>query len=86
MNMAELVVALDFDDALEALNMATSLRGQAPWVKVGLELFTVEGPRVLYALKGLGYKVFLDARAILPSGPKCTAIFTARLCSLCLNA
>lgn len=24
MNMAELVVALDFDDALEALNMATS--------------------------------------------------------------
>lgn len=27
-----------------------------------------------------------DARAILPSGPKCTAIFTARLCSLCLNA
>ena len=62
MNMAELVVALDFDDALEALNMATSLRGQAPWVKVGLELFTVEGPRVLYALKGLGYKVFLDLK------------------------
>ncbi len=60
--MAELVVALDFDDALEALNMATSLQGRVPWVKVGLELFTVEGPRILYALKGVGYKVFLDLK------------------------
>lgn len=60
--MAELIVALDFDDALEALNMATALRGQVAWVKVGLELFVIEGPRVLHALKGLGYKVFLDLK------------------------
>lgn len=60
--MAELVVALDFDDTLEALNMATILRGQVSWVKVGLELFVMEGPRVLHALKGLGYKVFLDLK------------------------
>ena len=32
--MAELVVALDFNDALDALNMAGVLRGHAPWVKV----------------------------------------------------
>ncbi|MCH5276323.1 MAG: orotidine-5'-phosphate decarboxylase [Desulfovibrionaceae bacterium] len=60
--MAELVVALDFDDALDALNMATVLRGQISWVKVGLELFTMEGPRMLHSLKGLGYRVFLDLK------------------------
>ena len=45
--MAELVVALDFNDALDALNMAGVLRGHAPWVKVGLELFISEGPRII---------------------------------------
>lgn len=60
--MAELIVALDFDDALEALNMATSLRGHVSWVKVGLELFITEGPRVIHSLKGVGYNVFLDLK------------------------
>ena len=60
--MGELIVALDFNDAMDALNMAGSLRGSAPWVKVGLELFITEGPRVLHSLKGLGYKVFLDLK------------------------
>ncbi len=60
--MAELIVALDFDDALEALNMATSLRGHVSWVKVGLELFIREGPRVVNSLKGIGFQVFLDLK------------------------
>lgn len=60
--MAELVVALDFDDARDALNMAGALRGHVSWVKVGLELFISEGPRVIQSLKGLGFKVFLDLK------------------------
>lgn len=60
--MAELVVALDFNDTLDALNMATALRGSVSWVKVGLELFITEGPKTIHALKGLGYKVFLDLK------------------------
>jgi orotidine-5'-phosphate decarboxylase len=60
--MAELVVALDFDDALEALNMATNLRGHVSWVKVGLELFISEGPRVVNSLKGMGFNIFLDLK------------------------
>lgn len=59
---AELVVALDFDDTLDALNMATSLREYATWVKVGLELFITEGPRVVQTLHGMGFKVFLDLK------------------------
>lgn len=60
--MAELIVALDYTDALDALNMATSLRGNVPWMKVGLELFTSEGPRVVRTLKGMGFKVMLDLK------------------------
>ncbi|BCS90194.1 orotidine-5'-phosphate decarboxylase [Pseudodesulfovibrio sediminis] len=60
--MAELVVALDFKDAESALDMARTLAGSAPWMKVGLELFTAEGPMVVRELKGLGYKVFLDLK------------------------
>lgn len=60
--MADLVVALDFKDAESALNMARSLKGVAPWVKVGLELFTAEGPCVITGLKEMGFKVFLDLK------------------------
>jgi len=60
--MAELVVALDFRDADSALSMARTLRGAAPWMKVGLELFTAEGPKVVSGLKELGFKVFLDLK------------------------
>ena len=60
--MAKLVVALDYTDSLDALNMANSLRGSAEWMKVGLELFTREGPRVVHTLKGMGFKVMLDLK------------------------
>jgi orotidine-5'-phosphate decarboxylase len=60
--MAELVVALDFGDAPSALTMARTLKGTAPWMKVGLELFTAEGPKVVAGLKELGFKVFLDLK------------------------
>jgi orotidine-5'-phosphate decarboxylase len=60
--MAELVVALDFKDADSALSMARTLRGTAPWMKVGLELFTAEGPKMVSGLKELGFKVFLDLK------------------------
>lgn len=60
--MAELVVALDYKDARSALAMAESLKGVVPWMKVGLELFTAEGPAVVSGLKEMGFKVFLDLK------------------------
>ncbi len=60
--MAELIVALDFDDTLDALQMATQLRKEVNWVKVGLELFITEGPRIVQTLHGMGFKVFLDLK------------------------
>ena len=60
--MAELVIALDFRDADTALVLARSLKGTAAWMKVGLELFTAEGPKVVAGLKDMGFKVFLDLK------------------------
>lgn len=57
-----LVVALDFQTAEEALAVAEKLRGVVPWVKVGLELFTAEGPRIISSLKDIDFKVFLDLK------------------------
>jgi orotidine-5'-phosphate decarboxylase len=59
---AELVVALDLPDPEEALRLAGELIPVTPWMKVGLELFTLGGPPVVSALKSMGGKVFLDLK------------------------
>jgi orotidine-5'-phosphate decarboxylase len=55
---ATLVMALDFPAAPPALRIARKVRGIVPWVKVGLELFSAAGPRVVHALQALGFAVF----------------------------
>ena len=58
----QLVAALDLPDKDRALSLARSLRGIVPWCKVGMELFTLAGPALLEALRGLDFKVFLDLK------------------------
>lgn len=60
--MARLVVALDFPEAAPALVLARSLKGTVPWVKVGLELFTAEGPGIVSRLRDMDFRVFLDLK------------------------
>ena len=60
--MAQLIVALDYTNAEDALATAESLRGCPIWMKVGLELFTHEGPAVVRKLKDMGFKVMLDLK------------------------
>lgn len=60
--MAELIVALDYTDAEQALSTARTLQGTPLWMKVGLELFTHEGPAVVQALKDMGFRVMLDLK------------------------
>jgi len=42
--------------------LALQLRGAAGLFKVGSQLFTAEGPRVVHMLAGLGFGVFLDLK------------------------
>lgn len=60
--MARLIVALDFPDMYSAMGLATSLAGTVQWLKVGLELFIASGPQIVYALKELDFRVFLDLK------------------------
>lgn len=56
-----IVVALDVDGLEEAERLARLLSGRVGWLKVGLELFTREGPRAVAAIAAHG-RVFLDLK------------------------
>ncbi|HXA79394.1 MAG TPA: orotidine-5'-phosphate decarboxylase [Candidatus Acidoferrales bacterium] len=56
------MVALDVDRLGPACALARRLRGAAGLFKVGLQLFTAEGPRAVEKLAGLGFEIFLDLK------------------------
>ena len=60
--MAELIVALDVDNRREAEEKVKLIGDPVGFYKIGLELFTAEGPDVVKAVKDLGKKVFLDLK------------------------
>ncbi|MGB7136209.1 MAG: orotidine-5'-phosphate decarboxylase, partial [Acidobacteriaceae bacterium] len=59
---SRLIVALDVPDAVSALALADRLQGLCRWFKVGLELFSAEGPSVVRELRHRGLSVFLDLK------------------------
>ncbi|HET7450596.1 MAG TPA: orotidine-5'-phosphate decarboxylase [Gaiellaceae bacterium] len=56
------IVALDVPTAPQAMATARRLGDQCRFYKVGLELFTAEGPGVVRALREAGSDVFLDLK------------------------
>lgn len=60
--MAELIVALDVQTREEAVAKVKAIGDPVGFYKIGLELFTAEGPDVVRAVKDLGKKVFLDLK------------------------
>jgi orotidine-5'-phosphate decarboxylase len=61
-SVERLLVALDVESAEEALHLADQLRGAAGGFKVGLRLFTREGPTLVRRLVDSGARVFLDLK------------------------
>lgn len=57
----KLCVALDFDDAAPARDLAQRLAGRCGWFKIGLELFVREGPDLVAEIAARG-RVFLDLK------------------------
>ena len=60
--MAELIVALDVDNRQEAVSKVKAIGDSVGFYKIGLELFTAEGPDVVKAVKDLGKRIFLDLK------------------------
>lgn len=58
----KILVALDFQDAAAALAFAERVSPSQCRLKVGKELFTVAGPRLVEQLVARGFDVFLDLK------------------------
>ena len=58
----DVIVACDFPDAASTLGFLERLGEKRPFVKIGMELFYAEGPRIVTALKERGHKIFLDLK------------------------
>ena len=57
-----LCVAMDVPDLCAARQVGAEIRGAVGYVKIGMELFTAEGPQTISAMHDLGFKVFLDLK------------------------
>ena len=60
--MADIIVALDVDSRQEAVEKVKAIGDSVGFYKIGLELFTAEGPDVVKAVKDLGKRIFLDLK------------------------
>ena len=58
----KIIVALDTPDSMSALRLVDDLKDTISWFKVGLQLFTAQGPPIVTALKARHLKVFLDLK------------------------
>jgi orotidine-5'-phosphate decarboxylase len=62
LNRDRLIVALDVSSAAQARQVVQSIGESASTYKVGKQLFTAEGPRIVRDLVSSGRKVFLDLK------------------------
>lgn len=61
-DLSPVIVALDVNNLEDALRIAGKLRGIIDVVKVGLELFSAEGPACVSVLRNEGFEIFLDLK------------------------
>lgn len=58
----KIIVALDVPTKAAALNLVEQLRDEISFFKIGLQLYTAEGPAVVREVLATGAKVFLDLK------------------------
>src|SRR5881398_2027392 len=58
----KIIVALDVATKEKALELVEQLQGEISFFKIGLQLYTAEGPEVVRAVLATGAKVWLDLK------------------------
>jgi orotidine-5'-phosphate decarboxylase len=58
----KIITALDVSDFAAAESVLADLEGIATWCKIGMQLFTKEGPPVVAMAQSRGFRVFLDLK------------------------
>jgi len=62
MSDPKIIVALDYSDAKTALDLVSRLEPALCRLKVGKELFTIAGPKIVEQFMQRGFEVFLDLK------------------------
>ncbi len=57
-----IILALDVSDYNEAVEIATNFKEHIEIFKVGSELFTSAGPKIIETIHAMGKKVFIDIK------------------------
>ncbi|MCL1828879.1 MAG: orotidine-5'-phosphate decarboxylase [Oscillospiraceae bacterium] len=58
----DVIIACDFSSGAETIAFLGRFTGKKPFVKIGMELFYAEGPKIVRDIKDRGHKVFLDLK------------------------
>ena len=58
----KIIVALDVPNRKEADTVLKKLTGHLNWIKIGLQLYTAEGPDIVRLARDYGFRVFLDLK------------------------
>jgi orotidine-5'-phosphate decarboxylase len=58
----KIIVALDVATKEKALDLVEQLRSEISFFKIGLQLYTAEGPEVVRAVLAMGVKIWLDLK------------------------
>ncbi len=58
----DVIIACDFDSAEKTFEFLDKFKGRKPFVKIGMELYYAEGPRIVKEIKARGHKIFLDLK------------------------
>jgi orotidine-5'-phosphate decarboxylase len=58
----KIIVALDVPAKAKALDLVEQLRGDISFFKIGLQLYTAEGPEIVRAVLSTGARVWLDLK------------------------
>src|SRR5207249_1275066 len=85
----KIILALDVPTKVTALDLVDQLREQISFFKIGLQLYTAEGPEIVRAVLSTGAKVLLDlklhdipntvARAVESASNLCVQMLTIHL-------
>lgn len=59
---SDVIIALDFPSAADVYGFLDRFQAEKPFVKIGMELFYAEGPRIVREIKARGHKIFLDLK------------------------
>ncbi len=58
----DVIIACDFDSAEKTFEFLDKFTNKKPFVKIGMELYYAEGPRIVREIKKRGHKIFLDLK------------------------